>query len=173
MFLTQRDGVIDYDLDLLTHITALLDAQLDRDCDVAAASPDPEGMGLFDRMEHLTGLGFVACQTYLASVYGSIGIPKDLALPCGPLHRPSLSVASLVNHAANLWKHQDEWALQRNTRARDRIVEAFDDLGLPALGEYPLSGCLAEICHQTEARFRSVLPFLTQWRDTLRSRCQT
>lgn len=169
MFLTHRDGVIDYDLDLLKHITGLLDAQLDRDCDAASVSPDPDGMGLFDRMEHITGLGFVACQTYLASVYGSIGITKDLALQCGPLHRPSLSVASLVNYAANCWKHQDEWALQQDTRARDRIIKAFEDLGLSTLGEYPLSGCLADLCNGKEARFRNVLPFLSQWRDALRN----
>jgi hypothetical protein len=169
MVLPPHGTRVDYDLDLLEHIMRILDAQLDRDCDTANASSDPDGFGLFDRMEHLTGLGFVACQTYLVSAYGSIGIPKDIALQCGPLHCPSLSVAGLVNHAANLWKHQDEWALQQNTRARDRIIKAFDDLGLPALGEYPLSGCLAEICYQTEARFRSVLPFLIQWRDALRS----
>jgi hypothetical protein len=168
MFLTHDNAVIDYDLDLLAHIVEALDMQLGRDCEAATTSPDADSFGIFDRLEHLTGLGFVACQTYLASTYGSLHIPKDVALKLGPLHRPWMPVASLVNHAANLWKHQDEWALQQNTRARDRIIKAFNDLGYPALGEYPLSGCLAELCSPAEARFKSMLTSLSQWRDALR-----
>src|SRR3954454_4379941 len=158
MFLTHGDQVIDYDLDLLGHFVDALDAQLDRDCKDATSCPDPDSFGVFDRIEHLTGLGFVACQTYLAATYGSLKVPKETALKLGPLHRPWMPVASLVNHAANLWKHQDEWALQQNTRARDRIISAFDDLGYPALGEHPLSGCLSELCSPADARFKSLLP---------------
>jgi hypothetical protein len=168
MFLTHGDRVIDYDLDLLRHIVDALDTQLDRDCEDAVTCQDPDSFGVFDRIEHLTGLGFVACQTYLAATYGSLKISKDAALKLGPLHRPWMPVASLVNHAANLWKHQDKWALQQNARARDRIISAFDDLGYPALGEYPLSGCLAELCSPAEARFKSLLPLLSRWRDDLR-----
>ena len=131
-------------------------------------APDPDSFGFFDRLEHLTGLGFVACQIYIASTYSHIGLSKESALTLGPQHHCGISIVAVVNHAANLWKHQDEWALQRNERARDRIIKAFEDLGYPALGEYPLSGCLAELCTPEEARFRRLLPHLVQWREKLR-----
>lgn len=170
MFLTNGFGVtIDIDLDLLRHILNALDEQLDAWCAEAVVLSDPDAFGVFDRIEHISGLGFVACQTYLAATYAQVKVPKDRALTFGPKHSSGMPIVTLVKHASNFWKHHDEWALQKNTKARDRIIDAFDMLGYPALGEYPLSGCLVELCGTNEARFKHVVAHLGAWRDALRA----
>lgn len=168
MFLTHFNQIIDYDLDLFVRISDMLDAEVERNYQEASTCPDPDAFGIFDRMEHITGLGFVACQTYLASTYGFLNIEKDFALTLAPYTAQNIPVVTIVNHAANLWKHQDKWALRKSTRDRDRILHAFAALGYTELGDYPLSNCLAKICAPSDPKFRNLVPFLRQWRDTLR-----
>lgn len=102
------EKVVDYDLDLLRELLQLLDAQLDRLGKWAARADDADREGIYDSEEHVVGLGFVACQTYLVATYGAMLVKKPKALGFGPPHRSGYTIAQLVNHAANYWKHRDE-----------------------------------------------------------------
>src|SRR4051812_20574440 len=115
------DGSIwDPDLDLLSDLVAVLDGHLEAVSAKCQGSFADE-LGCFDRMEHVVGLGFTACQTYLTATYGFIEVPKSTALLVGPRHRSGRSVAEVVNHAANYWKHNEEWTLDKSPVHRQRI----------------------------------------------------
>jgi len=55
---------VDLVLPLLQETLRLLDRQLDRIESEAHGAPDPDAEGMLDRLEYVTGLGFVACQGY-------------------------------------------------------------------------------------------------------------
>jgi hypothetical protein len=58
----------DFDYNFLKNAVALVDASLERLDSKADASTDPDAFGIFDEMEYITGLGFVACQTYATAI---------------------------------------------------------------------------------------------------------
>ena len=60
--------ILDFDLDFLRAAAALVDASLERLDNEANASPDPDALGIYDKVEYITGFGFVACQTYVTAV---------------------------------------------------------------------------------------------------------
>jgi len=94
-------------------------------------------------------------------------VAKVDALRFGPLHSSSgRPVAAVLNAAANFWKHHPEWPLEKSQTRQDVVRGAFEDLGYPADGEYPLSGILTELTGG-QARFNSILPLLAQWRHQL------
>jgi hypothetical protein len=70
------------------------------------------------------------------------------------------------NAAANFWKHHPERPLDKDTNRQEAVRRAFDDLGFPADGEYPLSGILTELTAGV-ARFGPLQALLEQWRDEL------
>ena len=158
---------IDYDLELLTDVLRPLDKQLEGIVRESTQVSDPDGFGYFDRAEHITGLGFVACQWYMASMRGSLRVRKLKALALGPLHRSGLSVEEIINHAANYWKHYGEWPIDKNSNNQRRITEAFEEIGFPVGTDYPLSGILTEIVAPSEASFGSLIKLLECWRDEL------
>lgn len=133
----------------------------------AQACGDPDGWGLCDSMENFVGFGFVACQAHLVSVASSFKIDKMTALRLGPTCRSGATVAEAINHAANLWKHVDEWVLGRSQRQ-----QAITEAGLVASGvapeaTNPYSLVLLEIVAPQPFRFASVLPLLESWRQDL------
>ncbi len=73
--------------------------------------------------EFEVGIGFVVCQKFLTSVYGLYSLEKTTALDVGPRHSEKYTKAQLVNHAANYWKHRDEWDLERDTRGRSQLSQ--------------------------------------------------
>ncbi len=109
MYLKFDDGFNDYDLDFVRDLFSLLDEWLDRLQERIDECFDPDQWGLFDEAEYIAGMGFVACQRYLASTYGSNDLRKDVALELGPHHSGGESYASILHAAANYWKHVDEW----------------------------------------------------------------
>lgn len=167
MYLMTQNGVCDYDLDLLSQLLKVLDEQLDRFEDKCQSIEDADGFGLYDWAEHIAGIGFAACQTYIAATYPVTRVAKVDALRLDPLHSSSgRSVAAILNAAANFWKHHPEWPLEKGTARQDAVRAAFEDLGYAADGEYLLSGILTELTGG-QARFKSILPLLRQWRDQL------
>lgn len=167
MYLVTRDGVCDYDLELLSQILDVLDEQLDRFEDKCQSIEDADAFGMYDWTEHITGIGFAACQTYIAATYPVTRVAKVDALQLGPKHSPSnRSIAATLNAAANFWKHHPEWPLEKNKTRQDAVRAAFEDLGYAVDGEYPLSGILTELTGG-HARFKSILPLLVLWRDQL------
>ena len=153
MYIISNDGIIDCDMDLLVHVVTVLDEQLDRIPERSVEIPDADALGLYDRAEHITGLGFAACQAYMAATYGFIRFSKKVALQLGPGHGPSgRFVADVVNHAANFWKHHSEWPFHKDVVREQAVRGAFNDLGFSVDMDYPLNGILAELAAPDDAR---------------------
>src|SRR5688572_2918575 len=105
MFVIGKSGVIDFDLRLFVDVATVLDRHISVVSDESIDAEMADQMGLFDRAEHACGLGFVACQAYLASTYSDLGITKSVALTVGPDHRWGGKAVAIINAAANFWKH--------------------------------------------------------------------
>jgi hypothetical protein len=128
---------------------------------------DPDNVGLFDSAEHTTGLSLVACQTYMATVYGNLRIAKQRALNFGPKHDGGLTKVQIINHAANYWKHNNEWLLDRTTARKKAIERAFESIGFPVNTDYPLRGILTELTFPDCASLQSVISILETWKIEL------
>lgn len=161
---------IDFDLDLLQQLVHIIDQHLELLAQESFDADDPDSFGYFDRMEHLTGLGFVACQTYMSSICGSLRIEKQKALAIGPVHSSGQTKVRIINSAANYWKHNSEWILEKSDRQRKRIEETFDLVGFPTNTDYPLSGVLTELALPELAAFQPIVAALETWRDELRNK---
>ncbi len=118
---------------------------------------------MFDRREHVTGFGFAACQNYVASLTGRSGVSKQDALQIGPSHRTGRPFVALINAAANYWKHSPEWN-GADAAPAHRTATLLTSLGVRS-SEYALANCLHELVRPLPARFGTLVPFLTQWRD--------
>src|SRR3546814_4588494 len=114
------------ELEALLSLVHSLDAQLHEVAGKGLSTEGADERGYFDVAEHITGLAFVACQTYIATVCGAVGIDKSAALRKGPKHPGGLSKVQIINHAANYWKHNNEWALTKPDRRRELIEKAFE-----------------------------------------------
>ena len=159
---------VDFDLDLLQQLIRIIDQHLDLMAQEAAQEDDPDSFGYFDNMEHITGLGFVACQTYMSSVCGFLRIEKQKALAAGPLHSSGRTKVQIINSAANYWKHNSEWSLEKSNKQRKYIEETFELVGFPIKTDYPLSGMLTELVFPDQAAFQPIIAVLEAWRDELR-----
>lgn len=166
MILRFHGEVHDYDLELLRDVLVPLDSWLTQVCDDSVMVEDPDAFGYFDRAEHVAGMGFVACQTYLTATVATLGLDRGTALSKGPSYA-GRTVVSVVNDAANFWKHNAEWVAKPRDTRRARIIEAFDDIGFPVDSNYPLSGVLSGLTTPRAARFESLVPLLVAWRDGL------
>ncbi len=60
--------LFDYDLELLRDIVGTIDRHLEMIKQQSTEVEDPNSFGYFDRGEHVVGLGFVACQTYIVDL---------------------------------------------------------------------------------------------------------
>ena len=169
MFLVYDDvSVRDFDLDLAAEVAAIVDRHLD---EIERGDPAwADAIRDFDWGEYVAGLGFAACQAYLASTFGQLKIPKDAALALDPRHRTGKSVVKLVNHAANRWKHESEWAIENNGKHRVRTLAAFVDAGIGKDENYPLLAMLRALVGPDAPRFATLLSALVERRDEPRRR---
>jgi len=136
-------------------------ASLEAECDTCS---DPDGFGVYDRIEHACGLGFVVCQNFLESTCVAHGVPKGEALDFGPAHDSGSSVAVLVNHAANWWKHQLQWKGATWTPANERTRVGLSAMDLES--DYPLVQALA-LLSGGDLRVSPLVPLLIEWHDAL------
>lgn len=169
MLLSRGQVAWDPDLDLLVEVLAVVDNHLAALGAKWQDASEADELGYFDRMEHMTGLGFVACQCYLVSIRGHLSCPKSMALSKGPRHHSGHTVVEIINLAANYWKHYDEWHLDKGEARQERIRNAFGSIGFSVDTEYPLSGVLAELATPDSASFAPLVSALTEWREALRS----
>lgn len=159
---------IDYDLELLRELINLLDVRLDALEQQIQRCSDPDAFGLFDIAEGVCGLGFAACQQYLTATASGLGVEKSKALPCGPVHACGDTIVSIVNHAANYWKHGDEWALGKSEKQQGKTQDGLEAVLADFEHGYPLTVILARLLSPSEPwRFRLLLPFLIGWRDAV------
>jgi len=159
--------LFDYDLELLRDIAGTIDNYLETIHQESAEVDDPDSFGYFDRAEHVVGLGFVACQTYIATICGHLGLQKQKAFSFGPQHPSGKTVVQIINYAANYWKHNSEWVLDKNQKQRKYVEDAFEAVGFPIGIDYPLSGVLTEITYPQRAKFESLVELLILWKDEL------
>jgi len=174
VFLTaQGKPDIDYDLAVLRDIATVLDARLDAIVAHIDKCPDADadGDGLSDIAEGLFGVGFVACQQYMVATASWLSVEKSKALACGPVHTCGDTVASIVNHAANYWKHGDEWSLGKSEKQQAKTQDGLEAILADIEGGYPLTVILARLVPPAEPwRFRHLLPLLVGWRDDLHAK---
>ena len=95
-------------------------------------------------------------------------VEKANAFSVGPCHKSGQRIAAIINHAANYWKHKEEWPLDKSPARKNRIRDAFDGLGFSVDSEYPLSGVLTEVVAPDAAAFTPLVAKLANWRDELR-----
>ncbi len=155
---------IENELETLLSLVRLLDKQLGDLSDRSVEVEDADAYGHFDTMEHLVGLAMVTAQTYVATVCGAIALEKRLALKTGPTHSGGKTKVEIINHAANYWKHNNEWSTERSDRRRRAIEEAFDSVGFPVGTDYPLSGVLTELSDPELASLEALARILTEWK---------
>lgn len=176
MYLKIGDSFCDSDFAFLKDLFALLDARFEDLQRRIDNSFDPDQMGLFDEAEYLSGMGFIACQRYLASTYGPNGVAKDIALSVGPKHVGGEPFARIINAAANYWKHVDEWrtnaviardrhALESRQKDTIRILET-----VTAWADYTCANLLSSLANPGEPRLASLVPILEAWRSELDSK---
>ena len=161
---------IEHELQTLVALVRLLNQQLSALSDKSTEAEDADAFGHFDTMEHLVGLAMVIFQTYVATVCGTISVDKRLALKNGPIHSGGMHKVEIVNHAANYWKHNNEWGPERSDRRRRAIEDAFDSVGFPVGTDYPLSGVLAELSAPKFASLEPLIEILHQWKTTVLTR---
>jgi hypothetical protein len=166
MFLIGDADVWDLDLDYLQKHLSLIDAHLDIVAKEARGCGDPDAFGVFDEIESLVGFGFAACQRYLTATYGWMKLTKGAALAAGPKHRSGLSIAEIVNHTANYWKHHEEWNGEKTSKQQQRTEAGMKLIGVLD-SDYPVSNALGELT--TGTAFKPLLSDLRQWRDQLRA----
>jgi hypothetical protein len=169
MLLSGGQVAWDPDLDLLVEVLAVVDSHLTKLGAMWKDASEADELGYFDRMEHMTGLGFVACQCYLVSICGHLDYPKSMALLKGPRHQSGHTVVEIINHAANYWKHYDEWHLDKGQVRQERVRNAFGSMGFSVDTEYPLNGVLAALVSPSSASFAPLVSALTEWREALRN----
>lgn len=158
---------IETELGKLAELIAAIDSHLSDIFAKSIEAEDPDSFGYFDSAEHATGLGLVACQTYMAMVYGTLGVDKRNALNFGPKHLGGLTKVQIINHAANYWKHNNEWALDRTAARQAAIEKAFESVGFPVETDYPLSGVLTELANPGPASLAAVVSVLEAWKAEL------
>jgi hypothetical protein len=162
---TAGGKVVDFDLEFLESISAVIDAHLDKLDRLAEQVSDPDALGVYDRAEEVYGIGFVVCQRYLAAIYGTLGVKKPQALRIGPRTAVGLTVAQAVNHAANYWKHHDEWRREEKRGAdTKRAIEKF---GFKIGRDYVLSCVFASLTSPPH-RLKGLVRQLEAWREDLR-----
>ena len=155
---------------LLSELLEILDRHLHQIEQAIRESPDPDSLGEFDRGEHLFGLAFVACQTYIAATCGQFRVAKREALAIGESVADGVTKAALVNHAANFWKHHLEPSADGSDRASQRTRDALTAAGVRPDSSYPLSNVLATLLPGKASRLNGLTKVMTDWRSELQER---
>lgn len=91
------------------------------------------------------------------------GISKKRAFDIGPRYSKDLTFISIINAAANWWKHFPEWLGQESnnhlaSRTQQIIMEVTDSQ------HYPLSNVLAELVGKSDITLSALLPNVVLWR---------
>jgi hypothetical protein len=162
------DVLGNFELSFLREAAALVDSKLAQLDMHARASDDPDGSGIFDEAEYISGFGLVACQAYVTGSISRSNFDKREALALGPKHACGHSISYLVNAGANYWKHSSEWDHPLSKRAQE-TANAVSSLGVDLDAPYVIVNALAEILRPGEPRIERLIPFLSQWHAALQS----
>ena len=182
------DGeIIDDEIGLLQESLFHLDFKISSVDALIRETVDPDGASLCDRGEHFIGLGFVACQKYLAATYGPAKIQKREALQFGPVFDEAVFTIKIIDATANYWKHSDEWdtigflweihsewktirpRIKKHLSNQARQTVQSTEIATP-WGDYTCSNVLAAVVGDRKCELRSLLPLLVEWRDAFAQR---
>jgi hypothetical protein len=131
-----------------------------------SSSSDPDSDGLCDRGEYFIGIGFVAIQQHLVETLLFTGINKNEAYKLGAIHSTGVTYISLINSAANWWKHEAEWVNKGEIPKNGN--NTFDHVYAAAkTTDYALSNVLASICSSESISLSAVVPYLREWQAAI------
>ncbi|WP_297800605.1 hypothetical protein [uncultured Brevundimonas sp.] len=150
---------------LATHLKFLDSALLPINAAIKL-SADPESAGLLERGEYLIGIGFVAAQRYIQTVYLAEGLERDVALKLGENVTDCGTHVHAIWQGANYWKHEDEWYhdvsrgrdLKRNAEATRDKLELYTDCD-----DYTCANLLSVILKGEELSLYALVPVLEAW----------
>ena len=166
VFMISDDEVVyDEALHFLTDLIVVLDEHLEQ---LGARSSWDECAR--DSADHVAGFGFVACQKYITSIAAVCEVGKKEALDLGPTCSAGPSVVSVINAAANMWKHEDEWK-DPMTRAQERTAGVLDGVLDEGAWEYAYVNVLYAL--SPDMKFSVLLDSLECWREELRALSNT
>lgn len=166
MYVKIGDEYSDGELQLLSDLLSMLDCEIFRVQKMIDSSSAPESVGLTDRGEYFIGIGFTAVQQYLTDTLALTGVSKKKAFNLGPRYSHQLTFISVVNAAANWWKHSAEW-LSSNRERADALHTKQVIADVTEMEEYALSNVLAELLGSPEISLSALLPNLMLWRSAI------
>lgn len=146
---------VDFEKDFLADLLDMINKRLET-LNAQVDWAHPEDSELFEPMEHLTGVGAVAIQRYLASVCSFAVAPRDQALLLGP-KKKNEPIANVLHSVANCWKHAEDGDPIRATTRRPLCA-----IGVDPDAEYFVTNTLYELGY---SRFVGLMPDLISWRD--------
>jgi hypothetical protein len=153
----------DFELPFLKELLELLDRKPAAIYARIDESPDPDGYGLYDDAEYITGLGFVACQRFINATYSPSQIAKSAALANPPIHTNGKSVARVINAAANMWKHSNEWNDATPRGMSKSTIETIESV--TPYKDYPAFSLLYALTGTNT--LMALVPFMEEWRKHL------
>lgn len=164
--------LVDFELEATTEILEVLHEHLTSLDEACKTCADPDAMYWPD-MEYLASMGFLVCQPYLSSVIRTKSRSSMLGL--GPTDSTSgVTIARILDAAANYVKHHDEWRQEENwdtrveARKNDKTVELLEHLGVfdrrfDKRNHYPMGNLLWQLTG--DAGLMGLVPLIVQWRD--------
>lgn len=166
MYLKTGGKYADRELHLLSELLNILDGKIVEVSRLISKSLDPESDGLADRGEYFIGVGFSVIQQYLTDTLTLTRVRKQSAFDVGPRYSEEFTFISVVNAAANWWKHSAEWVGQETTnklalQTQRIVVETADSL------DYPLSNVLAKLLSTSDVSLSALLQNLVLWRSAV------
>jgi len=167
MLLSFEDEVHDTQLPILTVFLEYIDTELLKIQDRVDAGYDVSSTGAFDIGEYLIGIGFVAVQQHLNESLMNNYLKKNEAFSLGPIHSTNASSISIINAAANWWKHESEWhRLGEVPRNGERTYNTIMDISNQR--DYALSNVLASFSDSKKLSFsESIIPCIEEWSNAV------
>lgn len=164
MYIKIGSEFADEELSYLAEVCSMLDEKIKIDYAKIKAARDVDIDGAGDHCEYLIGLGFTAMQRYLVDVLDMSKINKNDVLKLGNKFSSEFSIAEIINHAANWWKHEPEWTMiafdEKELTSNKTINAVLEHAEYP----YALSNILGELLKEQEFCLSNVLPHLIKWR---------
>ncbi|MFA0615739.1 hypothetical protein AB4582_16130 [Vibrio splendidus] len=163
MILFSKGCCLDLKITELSDLLSVLDSRLEQLLTQIEYNSDAEGLGIFDRAEYFVGVGFVAMQQYISDTMYKSKINKRDALNLGSLTSLDVTHISVINSAANWWKHESEWDWYSASGISNKTYLSISNLVDPI--NYPLCNVLAFLTTDQPFRLSSAIPLLEQWRE--------
>lgn len=166
MYIKISDEYADRELRLLSGLLSTLDEKVIENMRAIACSTDPESDGLTDRGEYFIGVGLAAIQQYLTDTLTLTGLKKDRAFKIGPSYSSEFTFVSVINAAANWWKHSAEW---QGASSQSGMALRTQEIVMAVSGseDYPLSNVLANLLGTSDITLSALLPNLVLWREAI------